>query len=348
MNIPIFFTFDENYSAQFAVTLYSLLLTKDITTNYSIIVYSTDLSNKSKDNLLEIFNKYKNNNDTIKFINFKNTEYENSYKILREKHKDIWMPKLDVILRCYASVLPELLEYDKIIYSDVDILIKTDISEIYHIDINNVYLSAYRHPKFQEKMVMHIDDINIRSHYFGSGLLVMNLKKMREESFDKIINNVLINDELNIKYSDQDILNYACNGQVNYIPFKYVSIPALYNDIREHNFVDEYYSKEELETTVYNPSIIHYCYIKPWNKNLHTDIYNEEWFYWYEKANFHKCFKEIVEHNKKIVSGNIFKAYLFKIIPLGKIKLNIYNESKLKIKIFNKIPIVHLYLEKNG
>ena len=129
--IPIFFTFNDNYSPQCAVTILSLLSNKHKTVNYKLYVISDDISENNKNKIMEIVNNFKDS--SLKFIKGENLIFfEYHQKLQNKKFGDTILTK-EALYRCYPDLITEFNKYDKIIYSDVDIVVKKDISELYEI-----------------------------------------------------------------------------------------------------------------------------------------------------------------------------------------------------------------------
>jgi lipopolysaccharide biosynthesis glycosyltransferase len=109
-------------------------------------------------------------------------------------------------------------------------------------------------------------------HYINAGVLLMNLKKIREDNLMPIFNRLAENDFPTV---DQDVLNNVCYGNIyfldqkfNVMPknIKFIDNPELEKEINFREFVSAYE----------NPSIIHYVDSdKPWNNpNM---MFAEEW-----------------------------------------------------------------------
>lgn len=73
------------------------------------------------------------------------------------------------LIRLFADVLPEL--PDKVLYLDVDLLFNRDIHELYDLDVSDVEYAAARD---------HYGKYLITPGYINAGVLLFNLKKMRE------------------------------------------------------------------------------------------------------------------------------------------------------------------------
>lgn len=83
--------------------------------------------------------------------------------------------------RCYFSDL--LPNENKIIYLDLDVMIEKDIFEFWNIDLQGKEVAGVVDTKFYSiHPVPYIKDI---SNYVNAGVLLMDLKRMRENGTDK-------------------------------------------------------------------------------------------------------------------------------------------------------------------
>lgn len=339
--IPLLFTFDNGYAAQAAVTFESLLSNKYKHVNYVIYIITEDLSNDNINKLQSITQKYIGTElyiiDGKKYINLPTHKIEGTCvgeTILARSS----------LYRLIPTIFSEFNEYDKIIYLDVDIIVKKDISNLYDTDLQDEYVAGVRHPKYLEYLIEHIDS-KIRDRYIFSGLLVMNLKKMRMTEYNQKILDILNNTEIILKLLDQDILNIVCQGNVKFIEQQYNVIPDMYDLYENKNidFSNEYITIHEVLNAIYNPSIIHFAGSKPWNKKKNMPLKYEEWFYWLENTPYKEEYKDVKEYLKEYEKNKyIYNIYLFNFIPIGKIKITGCRSNKIKIKFLKIIPILKL------
>ncbi|GLC87812.1 glycosyltransferase family 8 protein [Lysinibacillus piscis] len=188
-------------------------------------------------------------------------------------------------------------DIDKVLYIDSDIVIKDDIYDIYKIDLKNYYLAAV--VDVYEKILETIKFDNILN-YFNAGFILINLKKWREEKFlDRCLKFANQYPE-RIQLADQDVLNGVLNGE-------WMRLPLKWNLVR--NFVDnkenyyKYFSHEEIEDALNNPSIIHYTSAKkPW-KLLDDHPYKEEYFIYLDELDINYDRKADFKYltNKQVV-----------------------------------------------
>jgi len=118
-------------------------------------------------------------------------------------------------LRCYFS---KILECDKILYIDADAIVVDNIEDLWHQEFNDNVLIGVREPGEWSK---HLGIAKMDNKYINSGVLLMNLKKIREEHLDdKMIN--LLNHKY-YAFPDQDVINIVCKDRIGYVSNKYNS-----------------------------------------------------------------------------------------------------------------------------
>lgn len=169
-----------------------------------------------------------------------------------------WTP--GSLLRLY---LPDLLPTcDKIIYFDCDTVIRTNLSDLWNISLGNYYLAACRDssiPGFNRKRKSYCKKLGIEyKEYFCSGILVLNLTKLRDAKFTDTIFSYLLENPY-LRYPDQDMLNWYCQGNYLHLDEK-MNIYSTRQDVLEFT----------------NDCILHYATrgSKPWVKyNGNIDDY---------------------------------------------------------------------------
>lgn len=175
---------------------------------------------------------------------------------------------------CVASIsallkflIPEMFpEIDKILYLDGDLIVKKDINEIYNEDLEGYYAAAvvdsgsiyYKH-----------EYVKRVANYFNSGVMLLNLKKLREEKVSEKL--IRTKKELNdTSLMDQNVFNLVFDGHIRLLPIRFnfmpVSLERSYSkwNISQINdlYGTDYKNKKELFC---DAVIIHYSSKdKPW------------------------------------------------------------------------------------
>ena len=245
---------------------------------YSCVML-TSLFENHRDREIQVFVLYGQIDETqLKYFADLADRYEQKIQLIQMQRE--WFPEelphtkewpLEVYYRlALTDILPT--EIDRVLYLDVDVIVKDSIWEFYSTDFQGKSLCACRDmsaldgmaPAQYELFREHRKDPDFK--YFNTGVLLMNLKKMRENvSLDFFIRTGL---ELNLVAVDQDLLNYVFHGDVQY-----------FDEYRYDLFAKLAYNKGlGYDWVLQNTSIIHFAGRKPWHhETLH---YDTEKFWW--------------------------------------------------------------------
>lgn len=273
--IPIFFTFNNDYVVPAAVAFYSLLNRAKSNVQYDMFVMHSDITLENQHLLESIVERFKEH--TLKFIdtqNFLTSEWNTGNF---DGHNARNQFTLDTILPCFAArFFPQ---YDKIVCSDVDIVIMDDISELWDIPLDGKYLAAVKNPfmKFLDFELSHLKPEHyekLKDSYFAGGIWVLNLDLIRRDNLEERTMEILKDETIIKRWPDQDIMNIACDNRVAYIPLNYISYPYMIDLLKSGTFTS-HYTNDELWDSVVNPKIIHYANGKPWKL---TTRYEDVWW----------------------------------------------------------------------
>ena len=209
--IPVIFGLDQSYLFQAFVVMHSVL--KNSRKKYHFFLLTKDDIDESAKKLEnELKKRYSNFSLSIRKIE--------RYMFTKAK---IFNPHL-AQAAYYRLLIPELIrEYDKCIYLDCDVIVNGDLGELFDIDITDFYLAGVRdcHLISVETVpTTHQKRLGIPSvkDYINSGVLLMNLLKLRKEN---LVVAFLKQSEKENLYEDQDVLNYCCYGAIKILPLKY-------------------------------------------------------------------------------------------------------------------------------
>ena len=162
-----------------------------------------------------------------------------------------------------AKLLPENLS--RALYLDPDMVILSSLDELYHMEMGDAFFAAARSINHVSEALykkrLHMDG---DTHYFNSGVLLMNLTLLRQEQDEQDVYSFI---ECNLKkliLPDQDILNALYADR------------TIYLDPIRYNFDARYYpvlhalslGKISIETISKSTCIVHYCgKHKPWHED---------------------------------------------------------------------------------
>ena len=273
--IPIFFSFDDNYVIPAAVAFWSLLdrARKDVA--YDMYVLHHDISAENQ-RLLEGIVSEKGN-ATLRFMDTAGFLADEWTSGNWEGHQSGTQFTSDTLVRCFAArFFPEL---DKIIYSDVDVVFRDDISDLWDFDVGDVYIAGVldflmKHSRTELSHLRQDHYDMLKDSYIVGGIWVLNLRKIRADGLESKMLDVVKDDTIVKRWNDQDIVNIACGGKVAFLPLNYISYPYLPGLLRDPSFTS-HYSRDELYDSFINPKIIHYASVKPWNG---APVRGDEWW----------------------------------------------------------------------
>jgi len=228
---------NNTYAKPLAVMINSILENKAAKNPLKIYVIASELSPKNKSILAKTAGKF---NLVIEFLSIDPRIY-NDFKTAYYLTKETY----------YRISLPDLLDktVEKVIYLDCDIIVKTDITEFWNIDIENYYLAAVEDFWVRSSRNSYLG-MSKHSKYFNAGVLLINLKKWREEQIkEKVINFIKTSSE-KVRFCSQDPLNAILHDKWLVLDPKW-------------NYMPHYLAYRGLEKI--KPAFVHYAGLKkPW------------------------------------------------------------------------------------
>ena len=315
--IPIFFTFDNNYVIPAAVAFDSLLKRAKYGIFYKMYVLHSDITEESQALLTKIVDN--NVNGILDFISTKGFLQDEWDKGNFQGHNKNNKKQFtsDAIIRCFAAKF--FPQYQKIIYSDVDVVFMDDVSELMNVNLENKYIAAVKNAfiKYSSNELSHLSIENyekFKDTYFAGGIWVLNLDKIRKDNLELKMIEIIKNDEIIKRWNDQDIMNLSCDNKVEYLSLRYISYPYIQEFLAKKDFVS-HFSREELEESYINPKILHFAYEKPWNSN--AKLSNVWW----------EIFNQL-----KLEKTNIFEPVNLTLINKAYYILWKFLDTKLRIK----------------
>jgi lipopolysaccharide biosynthesis glycosyltransferase len=321
---PIFFTFDEGYVTPAAVTFESLLAGARPEVFYELYVLHEGISSVSQQRLVDLVRRHGNANlsfiDVAGVLEDAGIRFDDRSFCLGD---DMAKFTKETLLRCLPTMVQEFEQYDQILYSDVDICVVDDISELYSMDLERNYIAGCRCPSFLEEQTAHFPE-KLRDCYVAGGIWMMNLRQMRQDGIGTKVLALMKNPPFRLIWNDQDVMNLACEGKVAFLSYRYCSIPLWRALLEKVDYVDSRYPAGELRDAMFRPKIVHYASTKPWNGACEgADL----WHFWRRRSGFPPM-------GSKVEEGANVRAYLFKYIPLpGFLVRSVVRQGEMTIKV---------------
>lgn len=271
MNIvPIVFAFDNNLVFPACVCISSLMMNSKEDTFYDIFILNSEKDDIDRTQLDKIPSYYKNCRIQYRYVD---TTFDSSFEI-----RGITTPAY------YRLLIPELIpEYDKILYSDVDVIFRSDLFDIYNkTDIEEYYFAGVNSlSHLIPDYAVYYKNIGLDpSKIIYSGNLIINSKKILD---DGIIGEFKKHADKNYKFQDMDIINIVCCDKIKYLSSEFC-LTAFISKwlVSDKTELYKIWNKDEIERTI-KEGLIHYNGQKPWKGYcVNFDI----WWEYYRKSPF--------------------------------------------------------------
>ena len=279
-NISVAFTINNNYAQHCCVAIISIL-TNNSTSNFSFYIISDDLTDETKDILNRTVDSF-GGNSTNTFIDI-------SQELCGSMNINIGYITYHTYIRFFLSYL--LPHVDKVLYLDSDLIINGSIKELWDTHLGNNYCAAVKDNWIESINYKNRIGLKKEDTYINAGVLLLNLKKIREDNISEKLISLANQLKDKIKFQDQDIINICFLNKITLLPGKY---NCCNNDIVE------------------TPVIIHFNgKIKPWAlKEKCRSPYKKIYLRYLKNSLYKKNYKEIKRSEtlrtiKKIMGQNV-------------------------------------------
>ncbi|MEG1641542.1 MAG: glycosyltransferase family 8 protein [Synergistaceae bacterium] len=262
-------------------------------------------------------------------INFIDISSEMKVFMVKELEKFTNGPERGMLFRL---LMPKLISEPKAIYMDCDVIVDMDIRELWEIDLQTKSLAVVldvwtldyieKGTKLSKRLAMLWDSMNIpHNSYFNSGVLLMNLDKLRQD-YDLCSSVITFFREFNkiVLLPDQDYLNYL------FVEDRVV-IDERFNSIRTNNITKDNYKNKIWHLAggaksyrVYSRPYVDELYWKyfaltpycPDRETLIHTIMTDLSSKKYTHLHSSDCVKRIKEQ----IYENVFKGHIWLVIPM--------------------------------
>lgn len=210
--------------------------------------------------------------------------------------------------------VPEIIpdSIDKIIFLDSDLIIHVNIAELWKVDLSNHYLAACVD---QDESILNNQWLYSKGkaqddHYFNAGVLVMNLKLIRNLGNLFQISMKFLMDHPECKFADQDAFNYIFYDKVIFLDPHYNLfsrrlsntcddlLPGIYHFAGDAVNLESYRNVDRL--------FISYLMRTEWGNSTDTFQYLQSWVAFEKKKFFY-----LQKLNKRLNHNNTLKIILF-------------------------------------
>ena len=325
--INICFASDNNYIQHCAAAISSILVNNKLQRKYSFHILDGRITPKNKEKLLSLRN----------LCDFDMQFYDMSKIDCSELPLNREYISIVTYYRLFLlDILPQNL--DKIIYLDCDLVVEKDLAELWEEDIDNYIAGVVE----DEGSITQSERLKLpmENNYFNAGVIVFNLKKLREFGYkEKCFEYYRKNKDI-IILQDQDILNGVFNGLCKYLPLKWNVNGRMFRE----NELEHHYTLNDENLAKKEAGIIHFTdYVKPWQVQCKHAKRNE--YFKYLKLtpwkNYISNFKiRYCKYILKLFIQNIFSLKnelqndkIYKVVRILGLKIKIRNQKRENLQI---------------
>ena len=260
--IPVVFITDSQYLIP-AMTAVSSLLRHAVEKNchYTIHIVCCGLTNKQVEPYTRISPR----------IHFRLEQKD--YTALTEQHA--WVSPAALLKFDIPNLFPE---YDKLLYLDSDMLVYEDLISLWNLDIGPYYAAVVK--DLVGMVFEHHHQKMGHANYFNTGMMLLNLKKMRQDNMTERLFEAKKNDPWK-HFMDQDVFNQVFQENVLYTSPRYnLMLANLYKFDVSPSMAAHFYSvsPKEMKEILNAPAIQHLSNLdKPWYSTSGIDYENWHW-----------------------------------------------------------------------
>lgn len=256
-NIPVVMASSNEYVPFLATLLKSIQVNSSTKWNYDIIVFSNRIRKENKKILEEMIAETPN--FSLRFIGV--DSYLSGRKLYTAMH-------VTTMTYLRLAMIDVLKKYDKAVYLDCDVIVNTDIANLYNLNIDGYMIAAAidtvmagwcntkgnPQAEYNEKII----GLKNRFTYFNAGVILVNIREFSKRYTAEDLFDIAASRKW--KWFDQDVLNRICAGKVYKIENEWNVMCHQHDfDYQLAEFFAPEYIFSEYKRALASPKAIHYA-----------------------------------------------------------------------------------------
>ncbi len=246
---------DDNYAKYLAITIVSVLCNRADGDNLNFHILDGGITQQNRD---KIESMVADRGASIELLPIDQALFSGKVLNITEKNHV-------TLATYYRLIIPSLLQADRCIYMDCDMICRASLVPVWKADLGNCIAAAVKdidEDKQSERLGL--------THYFNAGFFLMDLKAMREEGTQKQFFRFIEEHHDRIIMHDQDVLNCVLHGRIYELDMTWNCQVTKTHKCRETGFHD-------LSRTA---NVLHYIgRKKPWVKGCRAPGCTAYWDY---------------------------------------------------------------------
>ena len=241
----------DAYARILAVSVASLFENNKDCDEINVYVIERGITDENKRALNSIAQNYRRR---IIFVPMPNINEMENLGLKKVKKK--WV--FDSYCRIFLDdLLPE--SVDKVLYLDSDVLVADSLQELWSMDISNHVAAGVK--DCINKKYYEVLGLKEGAHYCNSGVILINLKKWRDDNIGDQIRQFVHNRNGYVFFMEQTVMNGVIQDKWLILPARYnvntLMMMLSYRDIQTLRKIDDFYTENEVKSAMAHPALIH-------------------------------------------------------------------------------------------
>lgn len=269
----IVYASDNKFAEILGVSLTSLYENSKDMEDLVVYILDNAISDKNKNKLVSIARFY--NRTLPVFIQAKDITHELQMDVVVDRGSLSQYARLFI-----SSSLPK--ELKRVLYLDCDTIINKSIDELWNLDIEGKTIAALM-DAFSKYYRTNID-LKPMDIMFNSGVMLVDLKRWEDQKIEERLLQFITTRKGRIQQGDQGALNAILSHDTYCFEPRFNSLTIFYDfsyeDMLIYRKPPKFYSEEQIEMAINDPSIIHFTTSflskRPWVEGC-KHRYIKEW-----------------------------------------------------------------------
>ena len=189
LEIPVVFSSDDNYAQHLGVVINSIIKNKSAGDNLRIYVIDGGISETNLKRLESLIGVRQD--VRLRFLKIDKTPFL-KFKVSHHVSHATY----------YRYLIPSLVQEDKVIYLDCDVVVRCSLRNLYREYIEDCYFAGCADFKWEK----HAERLGLQK-YCNAGVMLINAKRWREENIQEKLMQFTVDYSENLLLRDQDALN---------------------------------------------------------------------------------------------------------------------------------------------
>jgi lipopolysaccharide biosynthesis glycosyltransferase len=220
------------------------------------VIVDENVRHKDCDDLKDITDQF--HGKSVMFYPVSKKITRASYPVCRNWY---FMPRIVYYRLWLAELLPESVE--KVLYLDGDVIVRHSLLPLWNTDLNGCPIAAapVDYMGATNDFYSRVNESPLLG-YFNAGVLLINVALWRERHVIKDFLGYMEHHAKDIRFYDQDVLNYVFMREKIFLPLKYNMQTGFY--FKKPLYDTKY--EEEVRKSFMDPVILHYTGASPWER----------------------------------------------------------------------------------